>query len=142
MGMTQSKYDPALFTKFENGKFGGAVVVHVDDIYAAGEKAVLDNIWTTLSKGLKMSKSRLLDTYISLKVEQVKDGSVNLSQKHYIHQIAKKHLPEDFKPASVPCNTRFSKLSCDPDSPVTSKPYSELIGMLQWVSNGTCPDMQ
>lgn len=142
MGMKQSKYDPLLFTQVKNGKVVGAVVVHVDDIYATGEKDVLEKIWSTLSKRFKMSKCGPLDTYILLKVKRGKDGSVFLSQKHYIHQIAEKHLPSDFKPAYVPCDTGFSELDSDNDSPRTVEPYSEFIGMLQWVTNGTRPDIQ
>lgn len=142
MGMVQSKHDPVLFTKTDNGKVVGAVIVHVDDFYVTGEKVVMERIRTKLSARFKMSKSGPLDTYISLKVERGEDGSVYLNQQHYIHQIAEKHLPTDFKPAYVPCNTGFSELSSEKESPATNKPYSELIGMLQWVANGTRPDIQ
>lgn len=70
MGMKQSKYDPLLFTQVKNGKVVGAVVVHVDDIYATGEKDVLEKIWSTLSKRFKMSKCGPLETYILLKVKR------------------------------------------------------------------------
>lgn len=142
MGLTQSKHDPVLFTQTKEGKVVGAVIVHVDDFYVTGEKDVLKKIRTTLSNRFRMSKCGPLDTYISLKVERGEDGSVYLSQKHYIHQIAEKYLPRDSKPAHVPCNAGFSELTSDNDSPRTDNPYSALIGMLQWVANGTRPDIQ
>ena len=117
-------------------------MVHVDDIFAAGEKPFLDKFRSVLSSRFKMSKSGPLDTYISLKVERDSSGAVFLTQKHYIHQVAEQHLEPGSKPAHVPCNAHFSDLTSDKDSPVTKKRYSELIGMLQWIANGTRPDIQ
>lgn len=142
LGLTQSPHDPVLFTQKEGSSVVAAVVVHVDDIYVTGRKDCLRRIQAALSKRFRMSKSGSLDTYISLKVERDDQGSVFLSQKHYIHQIAEKHLSNPSRPAHVPCNAHFSDMTKDTESPRTQKPYSELIGMLQWVANGTCPDIQ
>lgn len=95
-----------------------------------------------LESRFKMSKSGPLDTYLSLKVERDSTGTVYLSQRSYINQIIDTHLPRDAKPAYVPCNQLFSDMSSQPDQPQTQKPYSELVGMLQWVANGTRPDIQ
>lgn len=89
-----------------------------------------------------MSKSGPLNTYLSLKVERDSKGVVYLSQLTYIKQIIKTHLPSNLKPAHVPCNTFFSDMSSQSDQPQTRRPYAELIGMLQWVANGTRPDIQ
>lgn len=142
LGMTQSPHDPVLFTQKAGKEVVAAVVVHVDDIYATGKQPYLNRIRQVLSKRFKMSKSGDLDTYISLKVERNPDGVVFLSQKHYIHQIAEKHLTSPTRTAHVPCRSNFSDMTRDLDSPPTSKPYAELVGMLQWVANGTRPDIQ
>lgn len=142
LGMTQSPHDPVLFTQKSGNEVVAAVVVHVDDIYLTGKKAHLDRIRHALSKRFKMSKSGDLDTYISLKVERNSRGEVFLSQKHYIHQIAEKHLSSPTREAHVPCKSTFSDLTRDAESALTSKPYAELVGMLQWVANGTRPDIQ
>lgn len=136
-GLEQSQADPVLFTYRREGRVIGAVVVHVDDIILTGTKAFMDNISPKLQARFKMSKVGPVDTYLSLKVERGKTGDIFLSQQHYIQHIIDTHLPSDSRSAAVPCNTSFSDLTADSDSPSTGHPYSELIGMLQWVAGGT-----
>lgn len=69
-GLTQSKRDPVLFTYRQNDKVIGAVLVHVDDIIITGKNSFLRDISSKLQARFKMSKVGLIDTYLSLKVEQ------------------------------------------------------------------------
>lgn len=89
-----------------------------------------------------MSKIGPVDTYLSLKVERGAKNEVYLSQQHYIQHIVDTHLPASSLPATVPCNSLFADLSSDKEALKTNQPYPELIGMLQWVANGTRPDIQ
>lgn len=89
-----------------------------------------------------MSKVGPVDTYLSLKVERGPKNEVYLSQQHYIQHVIDSHLPTSASLTSVPCNTLFADLTAQKDEPQTNQPYSELIGMLQWLANGTRPDIQ
>lgn len=89
-----------------------------------------------------MSKISPLDTYSSLWINRGQDGVLFLDQQQYIEQVVESHLSPGAKPAYVPCDSQLSNMSKDGDLPETAKPYSELVGMLQWVANGTRPDVQ
>lgn len=83
-----------------------------------------------------------MDTSLSLKVERGKGHEVYLRQQHYIQHIIDSHLPYNACTASVPCNSSFLDLTLSDNTPLTSQLYAELIGMLQWVANGTQHDIQ
>lgn len=141
-GLSQSKSDPVLFTYREGDKITGAVVVHVNDLIITGQRSFLEDISGRLQKRFKMSKVGPIDTYLSLKVKRGPSHEVFLSQEHYIQHIVDSHLPSDSNSATIPCNSLFADLSSDTEAPITQHPYSELIGMLQWVANGTRPNIQ
>lgn len=141
-GLEQSKHDPVLFIKKDNGRVTGVVLAHVDDLYVTGEKSFVKSESSRIESTFKMSKSGPLDTYLSLKVERNSRGAVFLSQLSYINQVVETHLPPDSRPAHVPCNAFFSDMSSQTNQPQTRRPYAELIGMLQWIANGTRPDIQ
>lgn len=84
-----------------------------------------------------MSNIGPLDTYLSIRIQREPNSALLLDQQRYIEQIIDTHLPSDFKPAYVLCNTSFSDMRKDAKEPLMSNPYSGLIGMLQWVANGT-----
>lgn len=130
-GLQQSKHDPVLLIKKEEGKVKGVVIAHVEDLYVTGEKSFVNNESQKLESTFKMSKSGPLNTYLSLKVERDNNGVVYLNQLSYINQVIKAHLRPDAKPVHVPCNNFFSDISSQPDKPRTHHPYAELIGMLQ-----------
>lgn len=131
-----------LFTKRDGNRVIGAVIVHVDDIIVTGTPSFLRTVGNKLKNRFKMSSSGPLDTYLSLKVERGTDNSIYLSQHQYIREKIEAHLPSDAKSANVPCSMAFSNLTSDSGSPPTDRPYSELLGMLQWIANGTRPDIQ
>lgn len=120
----------------------GIVLVHVDDFLVTGEKSFIDLADSHLQSEYRMSKSGPLDTYLSLKITRSTAGHVFISQEHYIDDVIDEFLPSDAKDAHVPCNMTFPELVRDKLSPVTQHPYPELLGMLQWVANGTRPDIQ
>ena len=141
-GLEQSEHDPVLFTKKKQGKVIGVVLAHVDDLYVTGEPSFVDMESQALQKRFQMLKSGPLDTYLSLKVERGANREVYISQTAYIEQVVEAHLPPDNKPASVPCNAFFSDMSAQPDQPETRQPFSALICMMQWLANGSRPDIQ
>lgn len=89
-----------------------------------------------------MSKFRPVNTYLSIKVECGPNHEVFLSQEHYIQHIVDSDLLSNSGSATVPCNSLFSNIASNVNSPLTQHPYSELIGMLQWVANGNHPNIQ
>lgn len=142
LGFVQSKHDPVLFTYGEKGRVIGAITVHVDDILLTGEKDFVRRVGDELQQKFCMSKSGPLDTFLSIKIDRGSAGQVYLSQTQYIDQIITIHLPPDWKPAHVPCGSFFAELETGHETQPMSKPYAELMGMLQWVANGTRPDIQ
>lgn len=105
------------------------VVVHVDDIYATGAKDFLRRVRTVLSERFCMLNSECLKASISIKVERGHDGAFFLNQRSYIHHITEKHWSSPYCTAWAPCNTNFYNMKNDSESPPTTKPYSELIGV-------------
>lgn len=95
-----------------------------------------------LESTFQMSKSGPLDTYLSLKVERDSGDKVYSSQLAYINQVINTHLSPASKPAHVPCNKCFSDMCSQEDQLSTTQLYAELVGMLQWVANGTTPNIQ
>lgn len=141
-GMNQSTADPVLFTYHADDRLKGVVVVHVDDFLVTGEKEFIALIDEKLGGKYKMSKTGPLDTYLSIKITRSDKGEVYLSQEHYIEDIIDNFLSSDAKTAHTPCNAFFSELVKDLSSEQTDQPYAELLGMMQWVANGTRPDIQ
>jgi hypothetical protein len=143
LGLSNSKYDPTLYFKLNNGTLIGALTTHVDDLAIVGEPPFVDSLISSIGQRFKIGADEELNHFLSLKITRsLPDRHVFLNQAHYISDLCTRFL--DGKPTSVstPTDSHFKNLGRRHSSePVSSGPYPQLIGSLLWVSQCTRPDI-
>ena len=130
MKMEQSKSDPALFFKRQNGKTTGIVSTHVDDFFYGGIEAFCDILMRKIkSVFLLSSESCQTFKYVGFNVVQHEDKVV-YDQKDYLKNL---------KPIEINKNREIMK-----DEHLTQQEQGEMkrrCGQLNWLSTHTRPDI-
>ena len=90
IGFHQSKSDPCLFVR-QNERGLAMVAIYIDDGYACGDRAALDQMIEQLqATKLKLKVEHSMEDYLSCQVLFSKDGSKAwLGQPHMIKKIVK-----------------------------------------------------
>ena len=144
-GYKCSKVDPCLFTKKIQDETT-YVIIHVDDTYIFTDKASgLDSFVEKMNKHFPVTLDRAADSFLGIKIQHNKDGSVELSQPKLISKLireAEKHNVINTtirrrKETKHPYGSNTDKGS---DEPVDSKIYLSLVGMLLYLTKSR-PDI-
>jgi ABC-type enterochelin transport system substrate-binding protein len=56
--MSNSKYNPTLYFKVDNGKLIGALTAHVNDLAVVGKPSFVDNIISQLGQKFKIGTNK------------------------------------------------------------------------------------
>lgn len=111
LGLTQSKFDPTLYFKIQDGKLVCAVAFHVDDLAIIGEESVIQPLMDSLEKTYKVGQREELSHFLSLKITRDKANKlVYLSQSHYVRDIHAQFLPNETCTAKTPTALNFKDL--------------------------------
>jgi hypothetical protein len=137
IGFHQSKSDPCLFVR-QNEKGLVMVVIYIDDGYAAGDKAALDQMIEQLkAEELKLKVEYSMQDYLSCQVLFSKDGSTAwLGQPHMIKKIVKTFEDDvkGLKKCKTPGTPGFTVVRPKGEDPVVSEDmqarYRSSVGML------------
>ena len=137
---TQSKIDPCLYFREQNGKMLW-VLVYVDDLFMVGVPALVKEFKGQLNDKFTMRHHGPISVYTGMEFKRdrtAKTGSIGMSK--YVQTLTKEFLPVDIRPVSSPSTEAdsFTKL----DEPVTDLeksemaklPYRRLVACLLWVS--------
>jgi hypothetical protein len=138
-GFRASDYDPALFIKItEDGPV--FLLVWVDDVKIAAPAAQAEGACAVISDAFE---ARHVDTgiFVNLRIEQGDDGTLKVSQRHYIEQIAERFGMSDAYPKGIPLVTTARLDDCEKSPELTNEPYSELVGCLMYLASTTRPDI-
>lgn len=145
--MSISEFDPCVFIRKNNKKEVEAIVaIFVDDgIITAKKEHIVTEILSSLKKEFQITSGDL-DSFLGMKVQHLKDGSIFINQEGYIRRILKRFQLENCNPVSTPCDIH-QPMSLDDypsnDKPkeVTSVPYREAVGSLMYLVVATRPDL-
>jgi hypothetical protein len=148
IGFHQSKSDPCLFVR-QNERGLAMVAIYIDDGYACGDRAALDQMIEQLQAAkLKLKVEHSMEDYLSCQVLFSKDGSKAwLGQPHMIKKIVKT-FEDDVKGLKVfktPGTPGYIVPRPQEDDPVVSDDlqarYRSSVGMLLYLVKHSRPDI-
>eukprot|EP00253_Pinus_taeda_P017608 PITA_17608 len=133
-GSIKGSTNSNIYIRIDNDKLL-ILVVYVDDIiFGSNEEDMSQNFALVMQKEFEMSMLGELTYFLSLQVQQNKDGII-LSQTKYLKQISKKYGMEDSKPVCTPMVTGCS-LSANDESAVVHQPtYRSMIGSVLYLTD-------
>ena len=138
MGLIQSKHDPCLWY----GK-NLMIVVYVDDCgLGAPTQKIMDDFVKELQKrGFHFTQEGSFAEFLGIKFDQLKDGSIELTQKGLITKILAATKMEDCNPNSLPAPGAAVGTDADGEPMKESFNYRAIIGMCLYLSTNTRPDI-
>jgi hypothetical protein len=144
-GLTQSKYDPCLYEKFNGTTITALIVVYVDDILIGGDAATVKGISAQLTSVYQMTQGPV-EHFLGMKVRETPQGTIEITQGAYTRRLLDRFQMSTC--SSVPTPALEQRLSVA-DQPVSSAereemsgvPYRECVGALQYLAVLTRPDI-
>ena len=116
------------------------IVVHVDDIFAEGEKARCEQFGRDLNQMVPVKNlgefSLVLGVFLR---EGLGEGGVEDFQRTFAEQLADEYGIEFGKSVPLPVGTKLAKF--DKDEARGNWPFRGLVGLLMWLSTHTRPDI-
>ena len=130
LGCEQSCYDPALFFFRKNNRVIGFLISHIDDFLHAGEADFEAEVMNKLRERFVAGKLENKNfQYVGFHMAQTKEG-IMLDQANYLDNL---DIPEK-------SSRRLSRKN-DPLSEQEMTEYRSLVGRLNWIVQGTRPDL-
>lgn len=140
LGFVQCLADPCVFRLIEDGRVVITIVVHVDDIFAVGEKERCDQFGRDLNEKVPVKNLGDLRWYSGLYYERdLERGTITVSQQTYAEELAEEYGVKWGK--SIPLSAGMKLEEFDVEEPATSFPFRELVGSLMWLATQTRPDI-
>lgn len=140
LGFEQCLADSCGFRFFEGGKVAMLLVVHVDDIFAVGEKERCEQFGKDLNQLVPVKSLGELKWYSGCYYERdVEKGRLKISQQTYTEELAEKYGVTGG--GSIPIPATWKLWDFDDEEPNVVFPFRELIGALLWIALLTRPDL-
>jgi hypothetical protein len=93
LGLTNSKYNPTLYFRVDNGKLFGALTAHVDDLAVVDESQFVNNIISQLGQKFKIGADEELHHFLSIKITRnLPSRHLFMNQSHYIDKLCNHFL--------------------------------------------------
>lgn len=139
-GFEQSKADPCVFVKVEEGRLS-VIEAYVDDLIMMTEDDVT-KLKKLLSSEFKMKDLGQIHFCVGICIKRTEDGEYQIHQKPYIESVLKRFGMEDAKEVSTPADVNV-KLEQDDgfSKPVDPVEYKSMLGCLLYIAMGTRPDI-
>ena len=129
LGCVKSNLDPSLFFKIENGVTCGIIVSHIDDFLHAGDAkfdAVISKLCDRFVAGRNLEGEF---KYVGYQITQ-KGDSVIVDQDSYLDNVS-------ITPISAHRDSQRDSVLSESEQ----KSFRSLVGSLNWVVQGTRPDL-
>ena len=133
--------DVCVFRLIEDERVAITAVVHVDDIFAVGQKKRCDRLCIDLNRIIPV-KNLLGDLkwYGGCRYPRDrKRGTLTISQQSFAEELVKKFRVTSVQ--SVPLKVGVKLEEVDEDEETESWPFRELVGGLMWLVISTRPDI-
>ena len=118
------------------------LAIYTDDVVATGpDNAVVDHVMAQIrSEGLEFTVSENFKDVLGVVIDTADDGSISMSQAHYIHQMLDRFELTDIDPKRK-AKAAYAKAEPKATLDATTKPFRALLGCLLWISGVTRPDI-
>lgn len=148
IGLTQSKTEPCIYFKTQNGE-KTYVAIYVDDILIfSNNQRSKEYIKERLSKCFKMKDLGPAHYILGMKLTRDREnGKLWLNQNSYIEDMLKKFNMDQCNPISTPIdiNQKITKNMCptteDEINEMKTIPYQEAVGSIMYAAQVTRPDI-
>ncbi|KAL2252641.1 UNVERIFIED_CONTAM: Retrovirus-related Pol polyprotein from transposon TNT 1-94 [Sesamum indicum] len=139
-GFTVNENDKCIYCKVKGDKMI-ILCLYVDDILLIG--SCLDIITETksfLKNKFEMKDMGEANVILGIKLTRSTDG-ITISQSHYVEKIIEKFDYQNSRIAKTPYDPSVALFKNESGVPVAQLRYSQIIGSLQYLANGTRPDI-
>ena len=139
LGFEQCMSDVCVFRLNEDGRVAITAVVHVDDIFAVGQKKKCDRLCVDLNGMIPVKNLGELRWYGGYHYSRNRErGTLTISQQSFAEELGKKFGVTNER--NVPL--RDVKLEeFDECEETENWPFRELVGSLMWLAISTRPDI-
>ena len=132
--------DVCVFRLIENGRVAIAAVVHVDDIFAVGQKERCDRFCVDLNRTIPVKNLGDLKWYGGCRYSRDrKRGTLTISRQSLAEELVKKFRVTSVQ--SVPLQVGVKLEEFDENEETESWPFREFVGGLIWLVISTRPDI-
>ena len=132
--------DVCVFRLIEDGRVAITAVVHVDDIFAVGQKERCDRLCVDLNRTIPVKNLGDLKWYGGCRYSRDrKRGTLTISQQSFAQELVKKFRVTSVQ--SVPLKVGVKLEEFDENEETESWPFRELVGGLMWLALSTRPDI-
>lgn len=139
LGFLQCLADACVFRLMEEGRVVMIIVIHVDDIFAVGEKQRCDQFGRDLNEMVPVKNLGELRWYSACFYERdVERGLLKISQQTYAEELAAEYGVEWGKSVPLPASVKLTEFDEDEECDF---PFRELVGSLMWLATQTRPDI-
>ena len=136
----QCMTEVCVFRLIEGGRVAITAVVHVDDIFAVGQKERCDRLCVDLNRTIPVKNLGDLKWYGGCRYSRDrKRGTLTISQQSFAEELVKKFRVTSVQ--SVPLKVRVKLEEFDKDEETESWPFRELVGGLLRLAISTRPDI-
>jgi len=140
LDFTQCLADACVFRLMEEASVVMTIVVHVDDIFAVGEKERCDRFGKDLNQMVLVKNLGELRWYSGCFCERDwEKGVLKISQQTFAEQLADEYGIEFGK--SVPLSVGARLAEFDENEAPGHWPFRELVGSLMWLTTQTRRDI-
>ena len=140
LGFEQCMTDVCVFRLIEDGRLAITAVVHVDDIFAVGQKERCDRLCVDLNRTIPVKNLGDLKRYGGCRYSRDrKRGTLTISQQSFAEELVKKFRVTFIQ--SVPLKVGVKLEEFDENEGTESWPFRKLVGGLMWLAISTRPDI-
>jgi len=138
-GFKINQSDKCVYSKFDNGK-GVIICLYVDDMLIFGtDLDEVNKTKTFLSKSFSMKDLGQADVILGIRIVRG-NGTVSLTQSHYIKKVVKKFNESVSTHFATPMDPSI-KLVRSSGTPISQLEYASLVGSLMYAMTSTRPDI-
>ena len=139
-GFEQCMTDACVLRLIEDGRVAITAVVHVDDIFAVGQKERCDRLCVDLNRPIPVKNLGNLKWYGGCRYSRDrKRGTLTISQQGFAEELVKKFRMTSVQ--SVLLKVGVKLVEFDENEKTESWPFRELVGGLMWLAISTRPDI-
>ena len=140
LGFEQCLTDVCVFRLIENGCVTITAVVHVDDIFAVGQKERCDRLCVDLNQTIPTKNPGELKWYGGCRyLRDRKRGTLTISQQSFAEELVNKCDVNSVQ--NIPLRVGLKLDEFDVDEETENRPFRELVGGLMWFAISTRPDI-
>ena len=140
LGFEQCLTDVCVFRLIEDGRVTITAVVHVDDIFAVGQKERCDRLCVDLYRTIPVKNLGELKWYGGCRyLRDRKTGTLTISQQSFTRELVNKFDVTSVQ--NIPLRVGLKLDEFDVDEKTENRPFRELVGGLTWLAISTRPDI-